>query len=286
MSITQIRLSKVISLSGLTLSTMLLYFCANEPASSNSTAPQNSSISEITRLKSVNNTAPEFTAIDDKTVTAYDELSVSLEATDADGDQLTFSITGGPSAAKIENNKFIWTPDRNDIGETDISLKVTDGTDDAAQQFKVIVETVTVPRCSVIVFLSPRKDEVYKVGDTLKIVWARQTDLTIKSGVMIEFTIDFFDMVNLLNQRIKDTDADYVGNIGEYKWVIPEELTTDPSDPPISTVSDEAYINIETYYHIDPSCGLEEGATSNVYRFTDPFKIVPEGSSHIKNYPR
>jgi len=81
------------------------------------------------------NTAPQLAAIDDQQATAGLQLEIPISATDADGDELTFTLTDGPDSATIfgtgEGTAVIrWTPTNNDVSSP-VAFEVTvsdDGT--------------------------------------------------------------------------------------------------------------------------------------------------------------
>ncbi len=84
------------------------------------------------------NTPPVLDAIGDQTVDEGSELSFTATATDADGDDLTFSLLDAPAGATIDatTGEFSWTPPDGPATAT-FTVVVSDG-DDTDQ------ETITV----------------------------------------------------------------------------------------------------------------------------------------------
>ncbi len=93
------------------------------------------------------NDAPVLTAIGNKTVQVNTELAFTAEATDADGDTLTFSLEDGdsgtvPTGAVITaGGDFTWTPDTT--GQFTFDVVVTDDAATPASDRETITVTVT-----------------------------------------------------------------------------------------------------------------------------------------------
>ncbi|SMO50638.1 tandem-95 repeat protein [Gracilimonas mengyeensis] len=77
------------------------------------------------------NVAPEFTSVlPDTSISENEELLYTYEATDLDGDDLTYSITDGPEDATIDSQTGLlsYTPGNNEAGNVDITVEVSDAT--------------------------------------------------------------------------------------------------------------------------------------------------------------
>ena len=72
-------------------------------------------------------TAPQFTTIPAKTVEEEQSLSFTTTATDADGDDLSYTATSLPSGATFNGGSFSWTPAEGDAGSYVATFEVTDG---------------------------------------------------------------------------------------------------------------------------------------------------------------
>jgi hypothetical protein len=98
------------------------------------------------------NTAPTITAIADQTVTAGQSFSLQVQANDAEGDALTFSLSGAPAGMAINSSsgQIAWTPTIDQVGSHSVTVQVTDGQLSTAESFNVTVapvqETLTVRR--------------------------------------------------------------------------------------------------------------------------------------------
>ncbi len=73
------------------------------------------------------NAAPTFDPIEDQEVYAGQELNFNVNATDADGDALTYSASNLPAGATFENNTFTWTPTSDQTGTHSTTFTVSDG---------------------------------------------------------------------------------------------------------------------------------------------------------------
>lgn len=88
------------------------------------------------------NTAPTLDPIGDKSANAFVELAFDVTASDAEDDDLTFSVTGLPVGATFGSGSghFSWTPGPADGGTYPLTFCVSDG---AAQSCEAITITVT-----------------------------------------------------------------------------------------------------------------------------------------------
>jgi hypothetical protein len=91
------------------------------------------------------NRAPELAVIENKTVTAGTELTFTVSATDADGDQLTYSASGIPTNATFSSKTFTWTPSMNQIGTYTVVFTVSDGKLSDSESIKITVTDVINP---------------------------------------------------------------------------------------------------------------------------------------------
>ena len=103
------------------------------------------------------NRLPELDAIGNKPVAENDLLSFTLIATDADNDDLTFSATGLPTGAELNEDTgvFAWTPDFTQAETYSVIFTVTD--ENGGTDSETITITVTdVNRAPVLDLIGPQ----------------------------------------------------------------------------------------------------------------------------------
>ena len=90
------------------------------------------------------NNAPELTEIGDQFFDEGEEIDLQLQATDEDGDDVTFMMTDGPDDATFSaDGAFSWTPDYNDAGQYLTTFIVTDEHDDSdSEQLTITITNV------------------------------------------------------------------------------------------------------------------------------------------------
>ncbi|MBD3421716.1 MAG: hypothetical protein GF398_16505 [Chitinivibrionales bacterium] len=225
------------------------------------------------------NTAPAIEAVADTQVAAYDTLWVSISASDADGDDITYGLKNPPSGAVIDaaTGMFTWMPTREHIGESvTIELTADDGTDETSQSFGVEVGKAYVDTCDRLRPIFPAAGEVFAVGDTMEIVWAvdNQTQGGIFRGVRIKFAIDggAFESGALNDTAgfLDDNTAIYSGNVGKIDWIVTQTLL-DEYGMDLPMITSEAAVLIEADY--------DENYCTN----TTPLKAYSSGSFAIVN---
>ncbi|OUR88395.1 hypothetical protein A9Q81_23950, partial [Gammaproteobacteria bacterium 42_54_T18] len=86
------------------------------------------------------NAAPVLTAIADQTVLENTNAIISLDASDADNDALTFSVTGLPSFVTLSGSEITVTPNYDAAGAYGpITVSVTDGIDTDSTTFALTI---------------------------------------------------------------------------------------------------------------------------------------------------
>ncbi|MBM7557587.1 tandem-95 repeat protein [Halanaerobacter jeridensis] len=89
-----------------------------------------------------------FNSIPDQVVTITNPISFKVEAVDPDGDSLTYSASGDLAQYfNKQTQEFAWTPSKTDIGEYELIVSATDGTDTVTETITIIVkETNKAPQ--------------------------------------------------------------------------------------------------------------------------------------------
>ncbi|MDT8419622.1 MAG: putative Ig domain-containing protein [Desulfuromonadales bacterium] len=90
-----------------------------------------------------NNRAPLLAAIGSQTVTAGALLSFSVSASDADGDNLSFSASSLPTGATFNpaTKVFSWTPENSQVGNYVVTFAVSDGSLTDSEKVAINVES-------------------------------------------------------------------------------------------------------------------------------------------------
>lgn len=126
-----------------------------------------SEVVPITVSDSNQNIAPVLQQPANETIEAGDTLSISLSASDADGDTISYSAAGDPAGSSLnaQTGLFSWTPGLGDVGsQATVTFTATDCT--TLSDSKSVTITVVEPVVPIISSLNP--SEGYK-GDTVQI---------------------------------------------------------------------------------------------------------------------
>ena len=93
------------------------------------------------RATGTTNRAPDLAAIGDQQVAEGGTLRLNLSASDADGDDLTFAVSGQPSGASLSGSTFTWTPTHDQAGTYRVTFTVSDGQGGSDQETLTITVT-------------------------------------------------------------------------------------------------------------------------------------------------
>ena len=88
------------------------------------------------------NRAPVLGAISDQSVNENTLLSFSVNATDPDGQTLTYSVSGLPNGAALASQTFTWTPAYNQAGTFAVTFTADDGQAQDSQAITITVNNV------------------------------------------------------------------------------------------------------------------------------------------------
>ena len=89
------------------------------------------------------NDAPELVAIQDQSIDEDTVLSLTLSASDVDGDNLDYyTVVVGDASGDITDNVLTVTPDLNSYGDVSVTVAATDGEYTATQSFTLTVNPV------------------------------------------------------------------------------------------------------------------------------------------------
>ena len=95
------------------------------------------------------NEAPIITSVPITTATVGEAYIYDAEATDPDGDVLTYSLTVKPGRMTLNSStgKIIWFPEST--GSYDVTVKISDGKKSDTQSFTITVKAVGLTRIEV-----------------------------------------------------------------------------------------------------------------------------------------
>ena len=134
--------------------------------------------------------------------------TISLSATDVDGDNLTYSIVSNVSngtLGSISGNQISYTPNNNFLGTDTFTFKANDGTVDSN------IETVTITVKAVSI-TSPNGGETLTHNTTTTITW---------DGGFTNTGIE----LHKNGSRILDISGD-AGDVNSYQWNVPSGVGT------------------------------------------------------------
>jgi hypothetical protein len=86
------------------------------------------------------NRAPVLEPVGNRSVSINQQLSLTLHASDAEGDPLTYSATGLPSGATFSEQTFAWTPGSSQLGSYPVTFIVSDGQNQDSETVTITVE--------------------------------------------------------------------------------------------------------------------------------------------------
>ncbi len=92
------------------------------------------------------NRAPEINGPASGEVQAGSSLSLSFSGSDADGDDLSYSLSGAPAGMTVSGDGEVsWTPADDAAGNYSVTVTVSDGSDEASKSFDVHVTPKPAP---------------------------------------------------------------------------------------------------------------------------------------------
>jgi len=122
------------------------------------------------------NQSPTITSTPITTATVDELYTYDVNATDPDGDPLTYSLTTSPTGMAIDSTTGVinWTPTSGQIGYNDVTVKVSDGELLDTQSFVITVNSAPTPNLK----LTPSSQSV-NLGNqaTINVVVEDVTDL-------------------------------------------------------------------------------------------------------------
>ncbi|UCH90170.1 MAG: putative Ig domain-containing protein, partial [Thermoplasmata archaeon] len=181
--------------------------------------------SQVVTITVVNvNRAPVFSAIGNKSVWSDDPLTFTVDATDPDGDAVTFSTNTVPSGATFVTETFDWTPTAAQIGAHNVTFYASDG---QLQDSEAISITVNVDSVApTITNLSPTAGAIQVPLNnliTLNVIDAEKgidpTSVKIKVRINDNPSNDTIYFGDIDHDNTLLGDCRRIGNNANYKYV-------------------------------------------------------------------
>ncbi len=190
----------------------------------------------ITILVQKPNTAPILAPIESLSVNENEPLSFSINATDADGDAISYSLTNAPSGANLTGQTFSWTPSYSQAGSYDLTFVASDGR--AQDSRTVTISVANINRPPVLAAVGDRSvDATNLLSFTLSAADPDGDDLVYSAGGLPS-------SANLAGQAFSWTPAP--GEAGSYEFTF--------------TVSDGELTDSETIAVMVAKLGADEAA--------------------------
>ncbi len=97
-------------------------------------------------VSTVNN-PPVFDPVEDKTVNEGETLTFTVNATDAEGDPISYSVDKRPDGASFDpsTKTFTWTPGFNQAGTYEVDFIANDGNSSSVLTVNIVVNNVNSP---------------------------------------------------------------------------------------------------------------------------------------------
>ncbi len=218
------------------------------------------------------NRAPVLTSTGDWTVDEEETIEITLDANDADGDILTYSVQGMPDGASFdgEAGHFTWTPSSEQSGDYPVVFSASDGKESDTDEIVIHVidldrtpPLITVPELQVI---DPGNSIVIGVGDaisaTVSLNGAVPTTLLPQEGSIV------LPMPSIPGAYTVTVAAvDFAGNVADASFPV---TIADRTPPAIAVPTDTDTL---------PPGGFEIRATDDSGRLTIAYAVDLDGQT-------
>ncbi|MCU7919309.1 MAG: putative Ig domain-containing protein [Candidatus Thiodiazotropha sp. (ex Epidulcina cf. delphinae)] len=237
------------------------------------------------------NTAPTITSTPVTTATEGVAYSYDVNATDADGDTLSYSLTTAPAGVTIDGTSGLiaWTPSNAQLGSQAVSVQVDDGNGGSAtQSFTVTVSTTpnTAPTITSTPVTTATEGVAYSYdvnatdadGDTLS-----YSLTTAPAGVTIDGTSGLIawtpSNAQLGSQAVSVQVDD--GNGGSATQSFTVTVSTTPNTAPTITSTPVTTATEGVAYSYDVNATDADGDTLSYSLTTAPAGVTIDGTSGL-----
>ncbi|MEP4534427.1 MAG: choice-of-anchor Q domain-containing protein [Cyclobacteriaceae bacterium] len=165
------------------------------------------------------NEPPVLNEISDQTIDEGTEVAITLTATDADDDVLSFSMSGAPDFVSLIDNtdgtaSLVMNPAVGDHGTyTDIKIEVADGEDVASRSFSIVVDKVL---------------STHKIASTFMLFPnpVRQDFLFLRVPEEFDQLQMNLDMINMAGSHVGVKYVKTTDGAREYRVTLPADLAS------------------------------------------------------------
>jgi len=118
--------------------------------------------------------SPVISQIASRSVFVGEPIDFKLNATDPDGDNISISLSSGPSGVRVNASSGLvsWRPALADTGVKTLQFAVSDGKNIASQSAQFTVTMPSLADTEAIRILRPAGGETFTYGDTLVVAFA------------------------------------------------------------------------------------------------------------------
>ena len=105
------------------------------------------------------NQAPELADVGNQNADVDKVLTIILEGTDADGDELTYSVEGEPTGASLAEQTFSWKPSSAQVGTYEVTFTVEgrSAADPTVRTSPLTLRPIRYRNWSVLVLIPPKR---------------------------------------------------------------------------------------------------------------------------------
>jgi hypothetical protein len=167
----------------------------------------------IARPTASTNHAPVLASVGSRGVAEGDSLTVTLSATDADDDALTFQMTGGPTGATLDGGVFGWRPTAGQSGLHRVLFTVSDGHGGAASDSLMITVAPVRPTAQWVMVYGTVHTEDHALAPVGTVVDVVDANGNVAGWFQLQGTGDYGYLSVYLDDP--ETIADEGADVGE-----------------------------------------------------------------------
>ncbi len=158
------------------------------------------SLSDIETFTITVENAPIITSTAPTTATVGVKYTYTITATDANADDLTYSLSNAPDGMSISEGVITWTPESGTTTSGEITLTVSDGSLSDTETFTISVTTTGIEDGeleTITIYPNPTKERIYLRGfdcTALVLIYNSQGQLVLEQEVTEGFYISISNL--------------------------------------------------------------------------------------------